>query len=733
MSAHPRIVHLQGGGTSVAVTVDQRGPRILHWGRALTEADVAALAATDLPVVAASSYDLPRVLPLVPTGGDGWAGTPGLAWHRGGEFAVPHLVLRHIDQQDGAARFVFDDARASATVDLELRVDGHGVMTSRVTVTAGPGLVPLDLVAVRVTLPLPARATEMLDFTGRWTHERAPQRAPLRDGAHARVQRRGRTGHDSPYLTVVGTPGFSFRAGDVWAAHVAWSGNQEVLVEMLPERAGVHGATIVAGEALAPGEVRLGPGESYSSPWVVATWSDAGLDGMSARLHGHVRALAAHPTTPRPLTLNVWEAVYFDHDPAVIMELATLARDVGVERFVLDDGWFVGRTSDRAGLGDWFVDPQKWPDGLRGLFDHVRALGMECGLWFEPEMVNPDSELARAHPDWVLGGDGRPGTWRHQQVLDLSNPDVFAYLEERLATLINEWGIDYIKWDHNRDLDAAASGTSGRVSVHAQTLAAYRLMETLRARFPLLEIESCSSGGARVDLGVLAHAQRVWVSDTNDPGERQLIERWTGLLLPPEVMGSHVGPKWAHTTHRAATLGFRMLTALFGHAGLEWDLRECSPDERDRLRRWAALYKDLRPLLHGGVTVRGDFVDAGAMVCGVVAPDLSRAIYAYIRLDTSPLASSPRTAFPGLDPHATYRLRVRDDLGDVSRHHVSDPAWMADGTLEVTGRVLSELGLPLPLLNPGSGLLLEAVRVDGAGGAGGRVDVGAALVGNGVK
>jgi alpha-galactosidase len=239
--------------------------------------------------------------------------------------------------------------------------------------------------------------------------------------------------------------------------------------------------------------------------------------------------------------LNTWEAVYFDHDLARLTSLADTAAAIGVERFVLDDGWFRHRRDDSAGLGDWYVDETVWPDGLSPLIKHVRALGMEFGLWFEPEMANPDSDLVRDHPDWVLAAAGRwPTLSRNQLVVDVAHPDAYQYLLERLDKLVSELGIAYLKWDHNRDLiEAVHAGVAG---VHAQTAAVYRLLDELRERHPELEIESCSSGGARVDLGILERTDRVWASDTNDPVERQQIQRWTSALIPLELIGAHAAP-----------------------------------------------------------------------------------------------------------------------------------------------------------------------------------------------
>lgn len=728
MNVEPRITHLAGGNVSVIVEIAASGPRVLHWGGRLGASDVAALVATADPAVTFSSFDAPRRLGLLPVSGAGWSGTPALAWHRGGGHADPQVVVGEVVVMDeradgtcGGLRLMAADAEAEAHITLTLSLDRHGVLTLQTEVAStATGGEPLDVAAVLAVMPVPARATEVVDFAGRWTREREPQRHALKTGEHRRATRRGRPGHDSPFLTMVGSDGFGFRAGELWGAHVAWSGDQEVTVGRVPEGAGVHASVISAGELLAPGEIRLGPGESYRSPQVLFAWSDSGIDRVSEAFHGYSRDLSAHPSSPRPLTLNTWEAVYFDQTPASLTRLADTAARVGVERFVLDDGWFAGRPDDRSGLGDWVVDTSKWPAGVEQLARVVRGHGMQFGLWFEPEMVNRDSALARAHPEWILGTRADAAEWRHQLVLDLTRADVRDYLLERIDHAVRTMGLDYIKWDHNRDLHGAASqGESstdlatasavvGRPAVHRQTAGTYALIDALRELHPELEIESCASGGARVDLGILSRTQRVWPSDTNDPIERQRIQRWTGVLVPPEVVGSHLGPAKAHTTHRTSSLEFRLVTALFGHAGIEWDLTSCTEHELDVITRWAQLYKELRPLLHAGLTVRTDEVDPGSLLHGVVSPTGDHAVFAWVRVATSGVSFTPRTRFPGLDPRRQYTVRAREDLGSASRHQVGDPVWMTSGEpLTASGEFLAEVGIPLPLLNPGAALLLE--------------------------
>jgi alpha-galactosidase len=341
---------------------------------------------------------------------------------------------------------------------------------------------------------------------------------------------------------------------------------------------------------------------------------------------------------------------------------------------------------------------------------------MQFGLWVEPEMVNPDSDLYRAHPDWVLQpGSGRlPVAWRGQQVLDLGHEGAFSYILERLDALLGEYDIGYLKWDHNRDLVEA--GHDGRPGVHAQTLAVYRLLDELRARHPGVEIESCSSGGARADLGILARTDRIWASDTNDALERQAIQRWTGLLLAPELVGAHVGPPRAHTTGRTHDLSFRVAAALFGHFGIEWDVTSASDEERAGLAQAIAFYKRMRGVLHGGEVVRVDHPDPAAFLHGVVAADRSEAVFAYVQLATSALEVPGRGRLEGLDPERDYRVEPVALAGGPRTAHAQPPPWYEAGGITLSGRALAAAGLQLPALAPEQALLLHL----SAGGTPGR-------------
>ncbi|WP_444664758.1 alpha-galactosidase [Cellulomonas sp. CW35] len=714
------LVHLRAAGVSLLLTAtDDRLPHVLHWGRDLgdgLDADAAAeLVRAWAPPRAGAQVDEPVPVPVLPGQAEAWLGTPGVAGHRDGLAWSPSFVVRSssldVAQAGGTVRVQAADEDAGLDLELVVELTPQGVVRTRATLTnAGAGTYTLD--ALQPALPVPAHAAEIVDLAGRWGKERTPQRHTFTVGTHVREGRRGRTGADATLVLVAAEPGTDFRRGEAWGVHVAWSGNHRTQAELMPDGTRLLGG----GELLLPGEVRLAPGQAYTSPWLYGTYGD-GLDALAGRFHALLRARPHHPRTPRPVTLNVWEAVYFDHSLPRLRELADLAASVGVERFVVDDGWFRGRRDDTAGLGDWYVDEDVWPDGLRALAEHVHGLGMQLGLWFEPEMVNPDSDLARAHPEWVLQVPGRtPPLVRHQQVLDVARPQVAAYLRERVVSLVRELGLDYVKWDHNRDL-VEAGGASGAAGVHAQTAAVYALLDAIRADCPGLEIESCSSGGARVDLGILERTDRVWASDCIDARERHEIQRWTAQLLPPELVGSHVGAARAHTTGRVLDLSFRASTALLGSFGIEWDLAAASDDERAELAEWVALYRSERALLHTGVVVRDEAPSAGLWVHGVVAPDRARALYALVQRERPATWPPGRVRLPGLDPDALYEVAPH---GPYAPHSTWDrPAWWS-APVRLTGHVLATVGVAAPAVEVDHAVLLTTTRVAGAGQSAGR-------------
>jgi alpha-galactosidase len=726
-------LYLRRSGTSLLIDFSTGEAAMVHFGADLGP-DLPDLALLS-DAVPRSALDIPVTLGLIPQASSGWRGRPGLRGHRNGQAFSARLRVVSVERSGGdgsggvrsggadcSAVITQADPDAGVSVRTEIRINEGGLLQIRHRLD-NDGAGPYSLDELAAVLPVGRAGTEILDLTGRWCRESHPQRLPLHQGTWVRSGRHGRTGHDASLLLAAGTPGFGNRHGQVWAVHLGWSGNHESFVD-----ATADGRTVIgASELLGAGEISVAPDASYETPWLFAAYSAAGLDGISDAFYRWFRGRPHHPGVrtgkARPVVLNVWEAVYFDHRMPVLLDLAESAARLGVERYVLDDGWFRGRRSDQAGLGDWYVDEDLWPGGLTPLIDAVTGHGMEFGLWVEPEMVNEDSDLARAHPDWIAGPAPRtaggsqasrlPEQWRHQQVLDLVNPEAWQYIYDRLDALLSGHRISYLKWDQNRDL--TEMGHDGRPSVHAQTRAVYRLLDELRLAHPDVEIESCSSGGARVDLGILERTDRVWASDCNDALERQTIQRWTGMVVPPELVGSHIGPTTSHTTARTHDLSFRAITAMFGHFGLEWDVRHLADSERTELAGAIALFKQYRPLLHSGRMVRADEPDLTLRLHGVVSHDGGEALYALVSLATSFAEVPGRVCLPGLLPDAAYRVELVYPAADdkLAFLQAQPPAWLAGG-VEATGRFLAESGLPMPVLNPEHGLLLAVHRVTAA-------------------
>lgn len=757
--------HLSASDVSLVIDMTQgRSPAVLHWGAALgplTAADAETMALASLTHVGVNHVDLPMRTSILPAQSDGWPGRPGIDGARDdGRSFSPLLTVRTVDITrgdgtsqrflgssagaeaaafteigDGSLRVQLEDADAGLEVELTIEMLPTGLVRLRASVR-NTGEDAYTLRELAPVLPVPLHACELLDFAGRWGKERTPQRQALTVGTHLREGRKGRTGSDAAHVLHVGAPGFDEAQGEVWAVHTAFSGNHRHWAEKL-----FNGTQVIGGsELLLPGEGRLQPGEQYTSPWLYANHG-IGLDAVAQRFHRHLRARPQHPSTDRPVTLNVWEAVYFDHDLTRLRDLADRAAAIGVERYVLDDGWFGGRRNDRAGLGDWYVSPDVWPHGLGPLVDHVTGLGMQFGLWFEPEMVNEDSDVARAHPEWILGPTpGRlPITSRYQQVLNLTIPEAYAHVRDQMAAILDAYDISYIKWDHNRDLVEAGDRSGAGPRVHEQTLAAYRLMDELTARFPGLEIESCSSGGSRVDLAVLERTDRVWVSDCIDPLERQQMNRWTSQLIPLEMMGSHIASGASHTTGRLHSLSFRAATALFGHLGIEWDLTRASEEDIDELSAWIRLYKEHRGLLFTGDLVRRIFAGGTVQLTGVIAPDRRTGLFQLASLARSEVSPRGRFVLPGLDADRRYRVLpviigrppfgltapawfgIDDTPADAALARIRAPQGPLPGSVPqgaeprgvvLPGAALMRSGLATPQIGPEQAVVLSVTALD---------------------
>jgi alpha-galactosidase len=696
------LLRLDGGGETIVLQQTAGAPRLIYWGEALT-GDLAGAAAM-AERVTRGTIDGGEVFDLFPEAGRGFTGQPAFECHRdSGDFVTQ---LEPLSAEQNGQRVVVRLADEIAGVDAELAIEldqqtGVASFRSRIVNRASSPL-HLDWVAAAA---LPLAFDNLLLFDGRWAREFQTGRQRLHAGMLVRENRTGRTSHHSPPFMVAGEPGFGEHHGEVLGLHFAWSGNHRLLAERL--RDGRLQAQ--AGAFFWPGEITLDEGEAYETPILYAARSSAGLNGLTERFHPFVRTQILSGRLvgkPRPINFNTWEAVYFRHDLEELKALADLAAEIGAERFVLDDGWFKGRPDDTAGLGDWTPDPAKYPEGLTPLIEHVRSRGLVFGLWVEPEMANADSDLLRAHPDWILGVAGRrQPLGRNQYVLDLTRPEVFENIFEQIDALLAGNAISYLKWDMNRDLTHPASG--GRPAAHRQTLAVYALVDRLRAAHPGVEIEDCSSGGGRADFEMLKRTDRVWLSDCNDPIERQAMQRAFTIFFPPEVMGAHVAATADHTTGRRASMDFRALTALFGHMGVEADVRAFTDSERAALKRWIGVYKDHRALIHAGRLSRQPVSDPTALAFMIAGETEALASYAQLQVRANVSPDPLRLA--GLDPDATWRVRM---LSPAASQVASDPALVRGGAVQASGRAIARTGLPLPLLRPGSIALFHLTRVD---------------------
>lgn len=700
-SVSPACYRLDGANVTLVVEIIGAVPTFRYWGPRLPDdLELGELSALAARAEANASPAIEAPLALTPQAGQGFPGRPGLAAHRGGLDWASFALL--VDVQREADRLLFASRDAAHGIELvhELRLASDVLVATTQLTNSGAEALQVDHLAAPV-LALPGFVSQIIGFEGRWSGEFQLRRQDLGMGTWLRENRRGRTSHDAFPGILATERDCNETRGLAYGFHLGWSGNHRLSVETLAD-----GRRSVAMEALyLPGEITLAPGEHLVTPAVYATVSAIGLSAVSRQFHAFLRARPEHQrlrAKPRPVHYNSWEAVYFNHDPATLMALAERAAAVGAERFVLDDGWFRGRRGDHAGLGDWTVDRGIYPDGLRPLIDRVLALGMEFGLWVEPEMVNPDSDLYRAHPEWVLATPPAPQIqFRNQLVLDFGRADVRERIYCDVAALLEAHPIAYLKWDMNRDL-SQPGGADGRAGATAHVAGLYAVLDRLRSAFRQVEIESCASGGGRADYGVLARTDRIWTSDSNDALDRLSIQRGFSHFFPAELMGAHVGPTRCHITARSLSMPLRVATALFGHMGIEADLRELDAAETADLAAGIALHKAHRALIHGGSLHRLDAAD-GVNAFAIIAEDRSEALLSYTMVGEQRGYFAEPLRLAGLDPAADYTLRM-----------VWPPrlaaAWPLRNGGRFRGAALMQAGFQPPRLHPGTALILHLQR-----------------------
>ncbi|MFF3333097.1 alpha-galactosidase [Streptomyces sp. NPDC002888] len=658
---------LSGPTSSYAVHVTEDHELLhLHWGPRIALADAEALAVRPLP-----DY-WPFESPL-----DGREEYPV---EGGPRFTRPALSVRTderrgtewrfeaYDTEGDLLRLRFRDAGLLVTLHYRIRDD---VVERWVTLdNQGPASLEL-LRADSATWTLPDRdGWRLSQLHGRWAAESRLTSSPLTYGEKVIGSRRGHTGHQHLPWVALDTDATEER-GEVYGCALGWSGSWRIAVAQLPDaRVQITGGAGYDDSGL----LRLAAGESYTTPVFAGLWSDGGFGGASRVWHAYQRTyVVPDAERDRPVLFNSWEATEFDISEEQQATLARQAATIGVELFVVDDGWFGARTSDRAGLGDWRPNPDRFPGGLQPLADYVHALGMQFGIWVEPEMVNPDSELYRAHPDWVQYQPGRKRTeLRNQLVLNLARRDVQDYLWEQLDALLSSAPIDYVKWDFNRCFtDAGWPGEEypQRLWVdHVNAL--YALLDRLRAAHPGVAFESCSGGGGRIDLGVLSRTDQVWTSDNTDPLDRLAIQHGFSQIHPARVMAAWVtdSPN-TQLNGRVSSLRFRFVSAMAGVLGVGGDLAQWTEDELAEAREWVELYKKIRPLVQHGDLYRLRPPRGGLSAVQYVRGDES-VVLAWLQAQHhgEPV---PALRLRGLDPTASYECLETGEIhrGAVLLHH----------------------------------------------------------------
>lgn len=650
------------------------GPSYAHLGPAAFEGfdnRVGEPVALALPLQGLGDFRVPALVVECPDGSQ--VVDPRYAGHRivAGKPALPGLMpSTYVDDAAEADTLEIDlaDGPTGLLVTLTFSIfrDRPVVARSMHLKHLGDGTVVVRT-AMSASLDLPDDDWNLITFSGAWARERSPYDRRLVPGRQGVGSLRGGSGTEHNPSMVLRRPNATEATGECWGIVLAWSGNH------LAEAEVGHFGTSRVRIGLHPEQFAwpLEPGGSFTTPEALLAWSRDGVGAVSTALHGLLRERMARGPwrdRERPVLLNNWEGTYFNFDHDRIVAMARAAKDMGMELFVLDDGWFGRRDNDDRSLGDWVVDRRKLPHGLDGLAREVKALGLQFGLWIEPEMVNADSDLFRAHPDWAIGIPGRKRTESRQQlVLDFANPEVVEHIGAAIETVIASAPIDYIKWDWNRFITEPFSPTlpperQGEF-FYRYNLGMYALYERLTTRFPHILFESCASGGARFDAGILAWAPQAWTSDDTDAVERLKIQWGTSFAYPVSSMGAHVSAVPNHQTGRLASLDFRAAVAMFGAFGYELDPTAMGEDDLAAVRRQVAFFKERRGLIQYGrfLRLRSPFEgDGNETAWMAVSADASRALVAHYRVLQHPWPLRDRLVVRGLDPAARYAVTCWD-------------------------------------------------------------------------
>ena len=678
--------YLGAGKASYVLHVDEDG-RLLnqHWGARVPDG---ALSPDFSHYPTLASFD-PRTNALpweLPTRGSGWYGEPAVAATnaKGDDMVqltyVSHAIYMGKNRLPGLpATFARREGDAE-TLEIELmdRLTGlrvtavYGVFERTGAITRSLRLKNESGEDMQINGVLSASAPvhgsgyDVIHLKGAWARERHVMRQTQGEGEYRIFSQRGASGHEAnPFLALCERSATEF-SGEVWAVSLVYSGSFEALSYVN----NTENSRLSIGLNPDVFTWKLEPGETFVSPEAAMVYSPDGLNGMSHafhRLYSENLMRSKWFERDRPILINNWEATYFNFNEEKILQIARRAKELGVEMLVLDDGWFGKRNTDNCSLGDWVVNPEKLPGGLNGLSDMLHDLGLKFGLWFEPEMISPDSDLYRAHPDWCLHVDGRARVeMRNQLILDLSRKEVQDYIIESVSAVLESARIEYVKWDMNRNMTEPFSGAQTperqKETQHRYMLGLYRVLEEITARFPEILFESCSGGGGRFDPGMLYYMPQTWTSDDSDAAERMFIQYGTSFVYPPCAMGAHVSAVPNHQTGRTTAMQTRGDVALGGNFGFELDLSQLSDADAETVRRLIEREKQVRTLVRTGEFTRllSPF-DHPYAAWQFRARDNSEALICAYRLMTRPATPHLLLRASGLDESAVYM----DDDGNT--------------------------------------------------------------------
>ena len=681
------VFHLRSRATSYVLQVGPTG-QLLHayWGPALHEPEVLHLyighGVAFSPDLVAGTPDSLDTLPReYPDYGHGDFRSPAFQIQGPDGSTVSRFgYVSHTTQPGkpalaGLPATYAETPEEAETLEVLLRDDLAGVevtlsytvfekldVITRSARFANAGNAPVRLLrALSASLDLPGSDYDLLQLSGAWARERHIHRTPLRPGIQSIESSRGASSHQqSPFIALL-DPAATEETGRVYGLSLVYSGNFLAQVEVDQ----LSNARVEIGINPFDFSWLLEPGQSFQTPEVVLVFSNEGLAGLSHRFHRLYRTRLCRGVwrdKVRPILINNWEATYFNFDAEKIEAIADMAGKVGIELFVLDDGWFGKRDDDHSSLGDWTTDLKKLPKGLPNLVERINAKGLRFGLWFEPEMVSPDSDLYRAHPDWCLHVPGRDRTeGRNQLILDFSRSDVCDAIFESLSSVLSSAPITYVKWDMNRNMTQIGSASlppeRQRETAHRYILGLYGVLERITSSFPEVLFECCSGGGGRYDAGMLYYMPQTWASDDSDAVERLKIQYGTSLVFPTSTIGAHVSASPNHQVGRASSIEMRGHVAMSGNFGYELDLNQLTAAEQETVRQQVATYKDLRAFIQSGLfyRLRSPF-DGNEAAWMTVSEDGARAVVFHFTILSRPNPPANILRLRGLDPNRRYRV-----------------------------------------------------------------------------